>query len=80
MTDIGTNPTDLARMTGQLTPEEIAPMKMTTTIYPTTDEHGDRFERMWLAYHHRPLTRASVWSMMMLAGIAGVAAAAWVAL
>lgn len=91
MTDL---PSDLARAhgaswAGQLTDDEIRKadaMKMETRQYwpdheaPNYGGLQGRYARVWEGFNARPLSRASVWSLMMLAGLAGVAVAAWVAM
>lgn len=53
-----------------------------TRIYPTIPDHGDRFQRVWLAYHARRETslfwsRFAVAAQMILGAVAGLAVA-WV--
>jgi len=46
-----------------------------TTIYPTQPDHGDRFARMWEAYHTAPASRVGAFLTIALGAVAGVVAA-----
>lgn len=48
-----------------------------TRIYPAIPEHGDRFQRVWLAYHARRetslfWTRFGVSAQIVLGAVAGL--------
>ena len=77
---------DLARQHGapwaqQAIRDEL--MKMETHQYWPDHEAPDygglqgRFAPLWERFNARPLTSVSVWSLMMISALAGVAAAAW---
>ena len=46
-----------------------------TRIYPTQPEYGDRFQRMWLAYHAAPASRLGASMTIALGAVAGLVAA-----
>jgi hypothetical protein len=77
---------DLARQHGapwaqQAIRDEL--MKMETRQYWPDHEAPDygglqgRFAPLWERFNARPLTRVSVWSLMTISALAGVAVAAW---
>ena len=52
-------------------------MKHHVTLYTPTPDYGDRFQRMWTAYHAAPSTRLGASAVMALGAVAGVVIA-WV--
>lgn len=48
-----------------------------TRIYPTEPDHGDRFQRMWEAYHAAPASRVCAPLLIALGALAGLVAAWW---
>lgn len=45
-------------------------------IYDTLPDHGDRFARMWEAYHTRKPSRLSALAIVMIGCVAGLFLAA----
>ena len=48
-----------------------------TRIYPTQPDHGDRFQRMWEAYHTAPASRLGASLTIALGALASLVAAWW---